>query len=73
MAMNPRLPVTKQAFAMRVAGVLPSQTVAWWVNGTQVAYKKGDTFLWTLAKGRHHVYAAVEGTQRTAEYWFAVK
>lgn len=73
MAMDPRLSVTKQAFAMRVAGVLPTQPVAWWINGVKVGYTKGDTFLWMLTKGTHHVYAAVEGTKRTAEHWFLVK
>ena len=59
MAFDPRIPPEKQAFEMRLSGVLDTDQVEWTVNDQRFAKTMGAKFLWPMTRGRHSVTATV--------------
>lgn len=59
MAFDPRIPPEKQAFEMRLSGVLDTDQVEWMVDDQRFAKTMGAKFLWPISRGRHSVTATV--------------
>lgn len=59
MAFDPRIPSEKQAFEMRLSGVLDSDEVEWVIDGEKSPKVTGSKFLWPIVKGKHTVKAVV--------------
>jgi penicillin-binding protein 1C len=59
MAFDPRIPPKKQAFEMRLSGVLDTDQVEWMVDDQRFAKTVGAKFLWPISRGRHSVTATV--------------
>lgn len=77
MAYDPRIPREKQAFEMRLTGVLATDEVEWIIDEKHHARAVGDKFVWHMEKGRHFVAAVVwrNGVVagKTAQHAFQVK
>jgi len=77
MAVDPRIPAEKQAFEMRLIGVLPTDEVEWVVDGKKLERVLGAKLMWPLVKGKHSVLAIVwrNGTMlaQTNKHVFYVK
>jgi penicillin-binding protein 1C len=59
MAFDPRIPPEKQAFEMRLSGMLESDEVEWVIDGVKSSKVNGSKFLWPTAKGKHTAEAIV--------------
>lgn len=77
MAVDPRIPAEKQAFEMRLIGVLPTDEVEWVVDGKKLERVVGAKLMWLLVKGKHSVQAIVwrnnSKLEQTAKHVFYVK
>lgn len=57
MALDPRIPVSSQAFTFEVEGHSPEKSVSWWIDGKKVGENSDGKLKWPLVKGRHEVMA----------------
>jgi penicillin-binding protein 1C len=77
MAFDPRIPSDKQAFEMRLSGVLATDEVEWIVDDKKCEKIMGANFLWPTKKGKHIVYAKIwrDGKEfaKTNKHRFVVK
>jgi penicillin-binding protein 1C len=61
MAMDPRIPDSKEAFEFILGGVPAKAHVRWTIDGKQAAETREARWLWHLSKGEHEAYAEVAG------------
>ena len=59
LAMDPRLPATRQAFEFVLSGVGEGDAVTWRLDGGDAVRRRGARYLWPLAPGDHEVSAQV--------------
>ncbi len=59
MAIDPRIPREKQAFEMRLAGVLDTDEVEWTLDDKKYDRTFGAKFLWPTEKGKHSISATI--------------
>ncbi len=77
MAIDPRIPLEKQMFEMRVSGILESDEVEWFIDNKKYLKILGSKFLWQIQKGKHSVKAVIWRDQKefysTSQNSFTVK
>lgn len=59
LAVDPRLPLNKQAFEFVLAGVRDDDRIEWLVDGRVAASSLNSRYLWPLQRGRHVVQAMI--------------
>ena len=59
LAIDPRLPVDRQAFMFKLANLPDGSTVDWYVDGWPAVRKTGGHYLWFLQPGLHSVHARI--------------
>jgi penicillin-binding protein 1C len=55
LAVDPRIPLHKQAFAFKLQGVLADDRVDWIVDGQLLQSIHGNQYLWSLQPGEHRL------------------
>lgn len=77
MAIDPRVPIEKQKFEMKLSFLEAGNQVEWIVDGKSAGMTDSSSYLWSLAKGKHSVKACVhrgrEKIYETSEVAFLVK
>ncbi len=59
MAIDPRIPVDKQAFEFAMNGVNENDRVKWLLDDQEIADIAGGKYMWNLARGHHELQAIV--------------
>lgn len=59
MAIDPRIPVKKQKFELKISTLGAGDQVEWIIDGKSVAVSNSSSYLLPLVKGRHYVKACI--------------
>lgn len=77
LAVDPRLPLSTQAYEFAMQGLKKGQTITWYVDGQLFALNNPGRILWPIQRGRHRVMAEIHAQgkiiHRTGTVNFFVK
>jgi penicillin-binding protein 1C len=64
MTVDPRIPLEKQMFEMRISGIAKSDEVEWFIDNKKYSKILASKFLWPIQKGKHSVKAVIWRNQK---------